>query len=515
MNVIEFRKKHPQYDDMSDMELSSRLHKKHYSDMSFDDFRSRFGVEAPVEPQATERPAPTDLRPSVSTLAVPKPSPFAEPGPGQENVRGALEAGAALATGIPTFVAGQTARIPDIVGRVAAGAKPTEAFLDSREIAEKIGGLGYQPRTEEGQVLTETLMKPIEIAREKAIPWALTPPTPEEKAQRGIRERYPIQNISAETPPTMDSRNIVTPKESGKSELITVAGRKGRFNFDKPPQYIEGVGGGETPLYSFETEDGQEFHFRLERDKQGGRWEEGKYFSEELDEIRANPSVAYKFWGNTPLANYLVKSTVKGLDDKEIKEGLKQFNTNRQISGDEQLTPEEARKVELGQSAFDMALGLSPLLKGALRAKPSPKARVRAPEKPTEALKPEKGPSALGKTPETTAKGLFKKSMIDKIRTNKKADVQLGTVGDILAEKKIREQFSDVLDVPIIGQQGMPGIGGRASRNRRTGKITIEVPTYVNTEAIMHEIIHVKGLLEEEESILQKGLVNQRKQSLK
>ena len=43
-NITEFRKKYPEYDDMSDEELSFRLHQKHYSDMPLVGFAKSFGL---------------------------------------------------------------------------------------------------------------------------------------------------------------------------------------------------------------------------------------------------------------------------------------------------------------------------------------------------------------------------------------------------------------------------------------------------------------------------------------
>lgn len=57
MNIVEFREKHPQYDDMSDEQLAAALHKKHYSDMPREAFDEKFlgkqpgiPVEAPTNP---------------------------------------------------------------------------------------------------------------------------------------------------------------------------------------------------------------------------------------------------------------------------------------------------------------------------------------------------------------------------------------------------------------------------------------------------------------------------------
>lgn len=43
--IAEIRQKYPQYSDMSDLEFARRFHNKYYSDMNFDDFASKIGVE--------------------------------------------------------------------------------------------------------------------------------------------------------------------------------------------------------------------------------------------------------------------------------------------------------------------------------------------------------------------------------------------------------------------------------------------------------------------------------------
>lgn len=47
MNIEEVRQKYPQYSDLSDEQLAQGLHKKYYSDMSFNDFSQKIGLEQP------------------------------------------------------------------------------------------------------------------------------------------------------------------------------------------------------------------------------------------------------------------------------------------------------------------------------------------------------------------------------------------------------------------------------------------------------------------------------------
>lgn len=49
MNISDFRQKHPEYDDMSDVDLAAALHRKHYSDIPKDQFYKQVGVE-PARP---------------------------------------------------------------------------------------------------------------------------------------------------------------------------------------------------------------------------------------------------------------------------------------------------------------------------------------------------------------------------------------------------------------------------------------------------------------------------------
>ena len=51
MNITEFRKQYPQYDDIGDTALASALHARYYSDVPIMDFMEKFGVrENPAEP---------------------------------------------------------------------------------------------------------------------------------------------------------------------------------------------------------------------------------------------------------------------------------------------------------------------------------------------------------------------------------------------------------------------------------------------------------------------------------
>ncbi len=56
MDLISFRQQHPEYDDLSDDDLTASLHQKFYSDMKIEDFRSQFqGAKPPTEEEQKAR----------------------------------------------------------------------------------------------------------------------------------------------------------------------------------------------------------------------------------------------------------------------------------------------------------------------------------------------------------------------------------------------------------------------------------------------------------------------------
>lgn len=127
---------------------------------------------------------------------------------------------------------------------------------------------------------------------------------------------------------------IATPSsEGGYSEPMTVAGRKGRFNWYVPPRYDPGIGEGRSPMYLFETEDGSSYFWRLESDKQGGRWEESGQRGE-YDMMRKNPAFIYKMWGDSNVAARLMDAVRQGVAWEDLPDYLSDVNTWRQISGD-------------------------------------------------------------------------------------------------------------------------------------------------------------------------------------
>lgn len=127
---------------------------------------------------------------------------------------------------------------------------------------------------------------------------------------------------------------IATPSaEGGYSDPMEVGGRKGRFNWGAGPRYDPGVGRGRSPMYLFETDDGESWAYRLEEDMQGGRWEESGQV-EEYELMKQNPEVIYQMWGDGPVAKALENAVRYNLPWESLPDFLKGVNTWRQISGD-------------------------------------------------------------------------------------------------------------------------------------------------------------------------------------
>jgi len=127
---------------------------------------------------------------------------------------------------------------------------------------------------------------------------------------------------------------IATPGSGGWSDPLTVAGRKGRFNWNIPPQYDRGIGGGRSPMHAFETEDGGLYFHRLEKELQGGRWELTDQ-ADEYERMKSDAKFIRQMWGDSDVAKALEEAIYRGLEWKDLPEFLKSVNTWRQISGDE------------------------------------------------------------------------------------------------------------------------------------------------------------------------------------
>ena len=152
-----------------------------------------------------------------------------------------------------------------------------------------------------------------------------------ESYRKAIQRITPaLRAIEAEAKP-----GLVTKPGKGWSEPMIIGGKSGRFNWDVPPIYSEGIGRGKSPMYLFVQEDGQAFWRRLEIGKQGGRWEEAWHARAEWDEmLKGKFEAIERMWGNSEIAAALKEAAMKGMTFEEMVKFMQDYNTWRQISGD-------------------------------------------------------------------------------------------------------------------------------------------------------------------------------------
>lgn len=133
---------------------------------------------------------------------------------------------------------------------------------------------------------------------------------------------------------TTKADKLIAMPGQGWSQPLQVRGLIGRFNWNEPPQYSEFVGGGKVPMFLFVTEDGQGFYTRLEKSKQGGRWENAWHAEDDWHWMKQHPQYIEEVWGNHPVNEALQQAALEGLSYKDMKKRIKSYHTWRSISED-------------------------------------------------------------------------------------------------------------------------------------------------------------------------------------
>jgi len=184
-------------------------------------------------------------------------------------------------------------------------------------------------------------------------------------------------------PPPME---LVTPLlPEGRSKEMTVAGITGSFNFELEPR----TGGTPGTRYAFETpfdpETGQglRYYFQLEKEYQGGRWEDAWHAFDDLERYKEmlpgdRKRMLDRVWaGDEDIARTIDRAAAgyKTLD--QLKEDLAPFNTHRQISVPRPAPPMAQPSAAVapglpGSPTVARAGMLPPMpgLEGAVRAEP-------------------------------------------------------------------------------------------------------------------------------------------------
>lgn len=144
MDIRVFREQHPEYNDLTDHALASRLHQKFYSDMEFPEFAQKFGYEIktlPLEvtPQGLQQPEPVIYPPEPKMPALQKTDPVLPPLQQPPQLQPMLMGPKPYDPRQPLgVVKGLGQRIPYSATNIGAGAIQSfnEGLLRSREMAK-------------------------------------------------------------------------------------------------------------------------------------------------------------------------------------------------------------------------------------------------------------------------------------------------------------------------------------------------------------------------------------------
>ena len=168
--IYDFRRQHPEYDDLDDETLTQRLHAKHYADMDYNAFRSKFFGRAEVSPsttRATDAAVPEPGGPQQMTVTdilrggPASMAPDYEPAPDSALDTLVKRSGARLTAGLAAIPELAVRKATDVVG-AATGATPEEI-----ELAR---GLGPQGAVEGGARKTREAAQRYEQEAVAALP---------------------------------------------------------------------------------------------------------------------------------------------------------------------------------------------------------------------------------------------------------------------------------------------------------------------------------------------------------
>jgi hypothetical protein len=143
VNIQEIRSKYPEYNDMSDTQLASALHKKYYADIPFDDFSGRVGLnQKEFTGQIPQDTSVADF--DINAATGDKPAGFVPPpAQGSANLNEALfgKPGSKLMPGAEPLK--WMAENPEVVGATAASLLAPEFALPA-QLASKAGPMVSQ-----------------------------------------------------------------------------------------------------------------------------------------------------------------------------------------------------------------------------------------------------------------------------------------------------------------------------------------------------------------------------------
>lgn len=183
MSIAEIREKHPEYNDLTDIDLSVRLHQKFYKDIPYQDFIGRIGF-TPPRPEPAPEPGFLDKTKDLAVGAGRKILDFggrSPETPQQQIVEGLGKTGAEFAKFLPALAAGTTELLPGAEGEVglqqAEGFQQPEKRTFSKKLVaagkrfEQVMGIGRTPASTEGAaMIMDAIAMPFEALENLALP---------------------------------------------------------------------------------------------------------------------------------------------------------------------------------------------------------------------------------------------------------------------------------------------------------------------------------------------------------
>ena len=149
--ITEVRQKYPQYDDLSDDQLAGALHKKFYSDMPADEFRTKIGMTPPPELAA---PVPAAEPASIADVSKGVGAGLLQGGAYVAGLPGdLLSAVDAGVRNIPRLFGAPAATMPERtgIGKMAQAIEPPTSEQTTASMVKNITGPLYEPKSTLGK----------------------------------------------------------------------------------------------------------------------------------------------------------------------------------------------------------------------------------------------------------------------------------------------------------------------------------------------------------------------------
>ena len=161
----------------------------------------------------------------------------------------------------------------------------------------------------------------------------------------------PLNNVAS----NITRQTITAVQESGYSPYLEIGGKKGRFNFEQEPISSSHYPGKQ---YLFETDEGAAHWYQLEKDFQGGRWEEQPNSTvtynkwQEMGKGIRTEIINNEFKYKPEVAKLLNTSLDEGKPVEEVLPLLAELDTYKQVTnfdefaGDVVISPEVLKMLE-------------------------------------------------------------------------------------------------------------------------------------------------------------------------